>query len=78
MIGGPNMGHTHVSASRLKRPMRRSCGTLAKMKHAYFKPEWFTLNFDARAPSNVYFKPQMFTLTPVTVGGRGRGLVVPS
>ena len=37
------------------------------MKHAYFKPEWFTLNFDARAPSNVYFKPQMFTLTPVTV-----------
>ena len=28
VIGGPSMGHTHVSASRLEGPMHRSCGTL--------------------------------------------------
>ena len=28
VIGGPNMGHTHVSASSLEGPMHRSCGTL--------------------------------------------------
>ena len=27
VIGGPNMGHTHVSASRLEGPLHRSCGT---------------------------------------------------
>ena len=37
------------------------------MKQAYFKPKWFTLNFDARALSMAYFKPQRLTLAPVTV-----------